>query len=847
MSGIVLVERSSALSHLLQRTMAAARLDTDTPLTSYPELLALLQKPAERARLRLLLLGVPQRIGPDFEAVLEKLLSPELQSLPVLLLTHERSEPLNDWLGRRRESSLLLWTNFSRIPALIRQYLPDERKARSPGGERLFSLRILFVDDSQSVRFAYRQMLSNHGFDVEVAANVAEGLQKALAGQFDLAIIDYYLPDGTGDELCRRLADDARTRHLPIAIITGSYRDTIIKRCLDAGAVECMFKNEVLELTLARIKALARAIENQKAVIADRQRLDGILASVGDGVYGVDVEGKISFINPTGLRLLGYLDPDELLGKRAHDMLHHSQGDGRAQSEEESALGHAYRSGEAIERTETVFWTRQGDAVPVECSVVPLTINGRRDGTVVVYRNIAERKSVDQMRWELMHDPLTGAANRRFLSQALAQEIGRRVERGGYSSMLLIDLDRFRTIEEQGGRALSDRLLAEVAQRLKERLREGDVLARLEDDHFALLQSGIQLDNLYSLAEAVREQVQHIRYPLYGKPQQLTATVGVSVISSDTPSAEYALEHARLACQNAKRRGGNQVQVYVAHADQRVARELDASWVARFKEALDEDRFLLQTQPIVPSHAAEAQPQIFELLIRLQNRDGEVIGPGVFVPLAERVGLMDKIDLWVLDRALRQLAELGDDSGIAFTINLSNITVQDNEALRLIEQQIKASGVDPGRLIFEVTETSEIASLHSARRFIQTLKAIGVRFALDDFGTGFSSISHLKHLPVDFVKLEGSLIADLEESARDKTMISSLVGMAHALDLQVIAEHVNSATSLGWLRDCGVDYVQGHFLGEPRPIEETVFKAPPAAKAKASAAKKLPVASSSGS
>lgn len=827
MTGIVLVERSSALSHLLQRTLSAARLNADRHFTSYQELLALLDDPSARANLRLLLLGAPQRSGPDFEVVLERLLLAEAQSLPVLLLTHERNDQLNDWLSRRRETSVLLWTNFSRIPALIRQYLPDERraaiKAEGEAGERHFSLRVLFVDDSQSVRFAYRQMLANHGFDVEVAGNLAEGLQKARAGSFDLAIVDYYLPDGTGDELCRRLAEHNETRDLPIAIITGTYKDNIIKRCLDAGAVECMFKNEVLELTLARIKALARAIETQKAVVADRQRLDGILASVGDGVYGVDVEGRLSFINPTGLRLLGYSDPDELLGKRAHEMLHYAQGDGARQEETESALGQAYVNGKALASVETVFWTRPGEPLPVECSVVPLTINGQRDGTVVVFRNISERKSVDQLRWEMMHDSLTGASNRRYLTQALGHEIGKRVERGGYSSLLLVDLDRFRLIEEQGGRPLSDRILAEVAARLKERLREGDVLARLEDDHFALLQSGIQLDNLYSLAEAVREQVEQIRYPLYGKPQQLSATVGVAVISADTPSAEYGLEHARLACQNAKRRGGNQVQVYVADADQRIARELDSGWIARFKEALNEDRFLLLTQPIVPSRSAAAHPQIFELLIRMQNRDGELIGPGVFVPLAERVGLMDKIDLWVLDKALRQLKALGDESGVAFTVNLSNLTVQDPAALRLIEEQIKASGVDPGRIIFEVTETSEIASLHSARRFIQTLKNIGVRFALDDFGTGFSSISHLKHLPVDFVKLEGSLITDLEESDRDKTMISSLVGLAHALDLQVIAEHVDTATSLSWLRDCGVDYVQGHFLGEPRAIEQTEF------------------------
>ncbi|MCB1606336.1 MAG: response regulator, partial [Xanthomonadales bacterium] len=258
MSGIVIAERSATLSHLLQRTLSASKLSADRMLDNYAEVEPLLQAGLSNGPVSLLLLGAPQRLGPDFETLLEQLLDERYQDLPVLVLTHELQSPLNDWLSQRRRSSLLLWANFSKIPPLVRQHLPEEvpEKAK-PGkqGRHQFGLKLLFVDDSQSVRFAYRQMLSSHGFAVDLAGSLSEAYQKASDGDYDLAIIDYYLPDGNGDELCRKLIANPSTRNLPIAMITGTYKDAVIKRCLDAGAVECMFKNEVLELTLARIKA----------------------------------------------------------------------------------------------------------------------------------------------------------------------------------------------------------------------------------------------------------------------------------------------------------------------------------------------------------------------------------------------------------------------------------------------------------------------------------------------------------------------------------------------------------------------------------------------------------------
>jgi diguanylate cyclase (GGDEF)-like protein/PAS domain S-box-containing protein len=853
MSGIVIVESSVTLSHLLQRTLSASKQNIDQVLTSYADasdLLAAVE--AGEIKLKVLLIGAPQRTSPEFEELMTRLGESRAPSVAVLVLTHEKTPFLAEWLARRRNAFLLLWSNFGRIPAALKQLIPPDTQASEavgPAPETLARaptappLRVLFVDDSQSVRFAYRQVLESNGFVVDTAASVQEGFAKGQTGAYDLAIVDYYLPDGSGDELTRKLAASPATRNMPIAIITGSYKDAIIKKSLEAGAMECMFKNEVLELTLARIKALARTIQSQKSVEAERLRLDGILRSVGDGVYGVDGQGIITFANPAAIGMLEYLDESELIGKTAHQSIHFAAEDGERIGIQDSALARAYSEGSELKSYETVFWTRAGQALPVECTVLPLAIQGRREGTVVVFRNISERKSADRLRWELLHDQLTGLANRRHLTQSLTLELERRRERGGYSALLYIDLDRFNMIVENAGQQAADRVLVDIAHLLSQRLRQDDALARLEDDHFALMLSGVQLENLFTIADSFRELIKDARFPLHGRDVTASGSVGVAILSADAPSAEYVIEHARLACQDAKRRGRDQTQIYVSGTDARIARELDAGWIVRLREALHEDRFLLLTQPILPVssirdsdeaalrsqgwrlHQQGSGEALFEILIRMVNRDGQLVGPSVFVPLAERVGMMPKIDLWVVSRALRFLATLPADSRVGLTVNLSNATLQDPDSLKVIDQMISGSGVPASRLIFEVTETSEIGSLHAARKFMQGLRKTGVRFALDDFGTGFSSISHLKHLPVDFVKIEGSFIADLGESERDRTMVTSMVSLAHALDLKVIAEHVDGLHTLRWLAECGADYAQGHFLGEPVRLEEIDFKA----------------------
>ncbi len=869
MTGILVVERSATLHHLLTRTLQAAQTGSWSELSSYADTLDHLSRATDMGQpYGLLILGAPARMSRDFEDLLIYLRNPRVRKTAVLLLAHEKNPAIDSFVSDRPDAQFLLWSNFSRIPTVIGQLLPQAAPvaarsidSASPQLESAISLpaptvdlaaigasptplapvdklgiRVLFVDDSASIRLAYKQLLDRNGYDCDTAGTITEAFNKAAAGHYDLFIVDYFLPDGNGDELCRRLKALPATANGTIAIITGTYREDVIKRCLEAGAVECTFKNEAKELFLARMGGLARQIRLQKNAGSERQRLDGILGSVGDGVFGVDAQGVINFVNPTALRMLGHDDESALLGMNAQHAIHHSDEQGRALRDEDSPLLQVYRSGESVARIETVFWNVEREAVPVECSVLPLEFGGRREGSVVVFRDIGERRNTDRLRWELIHDPLTGLFNGRHFAQLLAQDIGRRREHGGYGALLYFDVDRYTHIVDAGGPAVGDRLVADFAEALGKRLREGDVLARLEGDRLALLLTGAQLDHLFSLADSFRELAHSCYYTVNQHRRHATVSLGVAVVSRDTPSAEYVLEHARVACKTAKHRGRDQTQIWVGEHDTRIARELEAGWTAKLREAIEENRFEFDVQPIVPLAAlpqneAEITEQqgwrlgasgheiLCELLLRMRDKRGEYVSPGVFVPLAERVGMMPKIDLWVVQHALTELGSRRDLFGrIAFNINLSNQTLADSESMALITNAIRAANVPARTLVFEITETSEMTSMHTVRRFMNQLRELGCRFALDDFGTGFSSFTHLRHLPVDFVKIEGSFVEGMADNELDHTMVESIANLAKSMKLAVIGEHVDSYATLVALRQCGAEYAQGHWLGEPRRL-----------------------------
>lgn len=825
MPEILVVERSATLCNLLERTLQSAGVGIARHFERFGDAVEEMQERVVAGRLpALLIIGIPEREPAECQELLKIVRELPGPALPLLLLSHAPLPRLDAWLERRGVSMRLLWSQFWQVPGAISELNssllftnpPEPLTAHGP-------LRLLLVDDSVTVRRTYHQFLTAQGFFVELAESISEGFARARAGRHDLIVVDYYLPDGTGDELVRRLKADPATADAVIALITATYSEEVIQRVLDAGAVECMFKNELMSLTLARIRALGRSVQDRRRIETERRRLDGILRSVGDGVYGLDQAGKVAFINPTACRLLGITDENALIGK-----------DG-------GQLRIGPETGAVAARIETVFDTADGRALPVECSIVPLQVSGEAEGTVVVFRDISERKGVERVRWELDHDRLTGLSNRRHFLATLGLAVERR-KQGGYSAVLFVDVDRYTQVLENAGESAGQQLLVEIGQRLQARLRESDGLARLEHDQFALRLEDVQIEHLYTLADGLREMLREARYTDHaGRALAITVSVGVAIVAKDSTSAEYVLENARQACAQAKRRGQNQTQIFVVESDSRIARELEAGWAHRIREAMSEDRMILLGHPIFPianltqitapdgsrtwRSRGEGRERVYEVLIRMVNRDGQWVSPSVFVPLAERANLMPKIDLWVIARTVRIALRAPEDSPVSFAINLSNQTLQDAESLVHIENTFAGHRVDPRRFIFEISETGEIFQLHSARRFIIALKRLGCRFALDDFGSGNNSLSHLKWLPVDLVKVSGEFVAEKTGSEVDRAMAMSLTQMAHSLKLKVIAERVDAPKALTWLKAAKVDYVQGHLFGEPTRLDEIDFEA----------------------
>ncbi|MET0043447.1 MAG: EAL domain-containing protein [Candidatus Thiodiazotropha sp. 6PLUC3] len=585
---------------------------------------------------------------------------------------------------------------------------------------------------------------------------------------------------------------------------------------------------------------MSRHIRTQKSTEKERQRLDGILRSVGEGVYGVDSEGYISFVNPICREKLGYEAADRLIGKSAMELFHYSDAEGNLKEDNSCLLQQSYSNGVPIVGHETVFWHKSAKPIPVECTIHPLTIEGRCEGSVVAFRDISERKALEQeLRWQANHDALTKLTNRRLFEEHLTNEADRLKRSSETSALLYIDLDRFKYINDTAGHAAGDRLLIEISQQMKQRLRKTDLLARLGGDEFAIILRNVNRESVLQVADEYRLMLDHYMFIYNGKQYKVNGSIGIALIDKDSESASEILANADIACHLAKNEGRNRTHLFFPENDSKKTMDLDLGWSSRLHNALLKDNLILHIQPITPSHCippslmSESEgpiyneltglipedQQINEVLLRMDDPVWGIVFPGAFLPTAERFDMMDRIDYWVINAALKKLSLLQQEgySGM-FTINLSGQTIANKSLIDDIEELVINSEVDTTKVIFEITETSAVTNLISANELITRLNVLGCRFALDDFGSGFSSFSHLKNLPVDFVKIDGLFVRGVASDPSDQAIVTSINDIAHSLGKETIAEYVENAEILEFLMASNVNYVQGHYLSKPMDI-----------------------------
>jgi diguanylate cyclase (GGDEF)-like protein len=426
------------------------------------------------------------------------------------------------------------------------------------------------------------------------------------------------------------------------------------------------------------------------------------------------------------------------------------------------------------------------------------------------------------------HDPLTGLLNRRAYERILTEHLARGERYGHSGAVLMLDLDDFKQVNDTLGHNVGDELIARVGKALVERLRNTDTVARLGGDEFAILlpRGGRRDAELVarSLLEAIRAE-RSARGPK-GRERPISASIGVAPLTGNKPiGTEEALINADLAMYDAKEAGRDRFETYGATGREKTSIEARLEWVERIRSALEENRLVLHAQPVVETYSGKTTQ--LELLVRMIGPHGQLIMPGSFLPIAERFGLIGKLDRWVVTRSIRMLGEQRQRGFYPkVEINLSGYSLGDPSLAAHIGRELEIARVDPTQLVFEVTETAAIGNMQAARSFAEQLAELGCRFALDDFGAGFGSFYYLKHLPFDFIKIDGEFVRNLTSNETDRVVISAVVALARGLGKRTIAEFVGDEETVAALRELGVDYMQGFHLGKPAPLEVWLAPAP---------------------
>ena len=554
-------------------------------------------------------------------------------------------------------------------------------------------------------------------------------------------------------------------------------------------------------------QALARAEELARVT----------LQSIADGVITTDAAGRVTALNPIAERLTGW-SQTEALGQPVEQVLRVVHETTRAALE--NPLQRSLVPEQPAELPDTaVLLNRNGAEYHIEDSAAPISLpDGSLAGTVIVFRDVTDtRRLAAQISHQARHDPLTGLPNRREFEHRLGELLEQTRCGDAVHALCYLDLDQFKVVNDGCGHAAGDQLLAELASVLQQRIRRHDLLARLGGDEFGVLLVDCPTDKAHTVAGQLLAAVADFRFRWGERSFVVGASIGVVPITATAASAAELLSEADLACYTAKDLGRNRIHLFRPDDIDLTRRRSEMQWASELHEAIEEQRLLLYAQPI---HALHGDPlPWFEVLLRLRRRDGRLVLPGAFLPAAERFGLMPLIDRYVLTRVLGRLLDPAQRSGARLSVNLSGRSLEDADMIGLLEAYFDDPAHPAGRLCLELTETTAVSHLGRTREFISRLRGAGCLFALDDFGTGVSSFAYLKHLPVDFLKLDGSFVRDITREPIDHAMVEAIHRLSTIMGFQTIAEFVEDTATLELLRRIGVNYGQGFLLGQPAPID----------------------------
>lgn len=615
--------------------------------------------------------------------------------------------------------------------------------------------------------------------------------------------------------MTKRLAGESAPERLEIQMINGD----------DAGLwVEA--RSSVIEhhgskaiLTIARDVSYRKNLE--VSLSRSKRQAQFTLESISEGVITTDNEGRIDYMNHVAESMTG-ANLDDATGRKTGELF------ALIDETDRRALGDPVERCLSIRRRvnmgrRALLVSRDGKHEhSVEVTASPIKGPGNSiSGSVVVIHDVSELRGLTrQMSYQAAHDALTGLINRREFERRLDEAMDTAHAEEAVHILAYMDLDRFKAVNDSCGHIAGDNMLREVASLIKDQVRDSDYVARLGGDEFGTLLIGCPIDKAQQIASDICNAVADYRFVWQDKIFNIGISIGLIEVSHASGSMQDVMAAADSACYVAKQRGRGQVHVYSAR-DEAVARERgDIQWLGQLQNALRDNKFELALQPIIATTSGSASGPSVEVLIRMPDERGRIGDSADFLRSAERYQLMPQIDRWVVNAVLAAInsGEIKLASQRSCAINISGQTLSDESFLSFVVEALDHSGVSPVSVCFEVTESAITTNIQHAQRFIEVLHGIGCEFALDDFGSGLGAFSSLKHLPIDYLKIDGTYTRNLTSDQVNQEMVAAMIKLARTMQFRVVAEQVEEQEDFDWLRTAGIDFVQGNFVDAPATL-----------------------------
>ncbi len=676
-------------------------------------------------------------------------------------------------------------------------------------------LRLLIVDDSPDDAELASTALRKGGYMLKTQrVQDLSGMQAALdKGRWDAVVSEYALP-----HFSAQMAHDVLKKaglDIPFVVFTRNINDADLIKIMRAGAHDVVMKNQTVRLVPV-IEREVRVADERRSYRQALKALDEV-----ENKHRAIIEGSREAIcysqdgmhinaNKAYLTIFGYESVNELEGIPIMNLIDKSD---QARFKDYIRKPGKQASDKAQEFTAV---KKDGARFPVEITLSPITIDGE-NCTQMLVADISKRKAVEnKLHYLNQHDPLTGLYNRHYFIQEIGKSVEKVKRAGGMDGVIYIDLNQLKHINNKAGHAAGDRFLLKVVRLLRDKLDGAAMLSRFGGDEFAILVRDTDEKKLKATADALVKTLKATPFSDGGRSFECNCTFGVTLINGNSESAHKILSKIYHASEQGKpKQTGPAPPVQKLEAKkptaQRKPSAASTAWQTRIQAALDKDGFELTYQPIINLHGDPAE--YFEVLVRLVGDNGELVSAGEFMSAAEQAGQADAIDRWVVRNSIEALSALHqEDRQASFFINLCPTAFKDAELLPLIKQGLENAKLKPAYLIFEIDESAVIADLEAAGKFFRAVKQIGCHFCIDNFGSNLNTLNHLRELPIEYLKIEGSLIRDLASDNVNQASLKAVLDVAKALDKKTIAKFVEAADNLAALWNFGVDYVQGNYF-----------------------------------